>query len=183
MFDFREKIKDFLYTPTYIVCPKETFYAEEILVTKEIHIVNSYLDTCDTEENELPVVIHGVVIPVTMLHKEILDCDNLYLLSLTENDIQNTDINDIIEEEGMVFEAMINELTQENRTTSLDEITDIIEEEMTKYGIEIADIYIILGYKTKMTVSVDFDSIDEDKLRLPEEIADEVVNLEGSLGS
>lgn len=180
-----EAFEKHIFNSTFVVCSPEMWTAESVLFTDEYSIVESYLDSFDTEGSELPVVIHGVILPARLIQQKLSNCTNLFIMTFTEmydtTPLYN-DMNVMMDGDGVVLDVKINEITFKNvETNMLEHISTVIEEEMDKDNLDIDDVFLIAGYKPRTIITMDEGTVDESKLEEAKQIADVAQEIQNGI--
>lgn len=153
-----------LYKEVFIVSNSFKNYNEdEIEVYQSMEELLTSMNEIDIEAEELPIIIHGVITPATVIptiasaqrHKFLLVYDEIF------------GTGTISEVDGMDYKAIA------------DEVNYMLND--VRYSSDLDEIFIIYGYKLKLVFSIDEEGIDDEEINYCKKIGNIAEQLSNKL--
>lgn len=161
---FTEKKSLPLYKEVFIVSSSFKNYNEdEIEVYQSVEELLTSMNEIDVEAEELPIIIHGVITPATVIPTIASGQRHKFLLVYDEVFGTGT----ITEANDMDYEAIA------------DEINCMIND--LKYSNDPDEIFIIYGYKLRLVFSIDEEGIDDEEITYCKKVGDIAEQLSNGL--
>ena len=180
MYNSIDLMQDFTHKEVFIVHQKNPSYDSEVHILDEIGVLKDFLDSVDPEEIEVPIVTHGMIIPVGYIDEDMLKVANIGIM--TVNDVttpESDEMNSLFGNSGLciigkVVNVINDEVRKKKNVNLLDKLTEEIEKLVREENLENGEFYFVIGNEVRVRLDIDNDDVDDEVIGMIDEMIDEL---------
>jgi hypothetical protein len=171
MHDIADLMQDFLYKEIFILYQKNQIYEDELYILADDYFLHHILEEIDVDKNDIPILTHGLIVPLGYIDKRIIDVGDLSILIVSQDNTPKTDeINSILNSDGICVVGRIANIyehgkdNKSNKDKLFDNITNTIETIIHEEAVDKDEVYILVGYNIGLTITIADDQVDHVKI-------------------